>query len=62
LYKQYPELLTLVGDNQEVRNKLLTALQESWEALLENLFDKLVEFMQQRVRAVKKAKGWYTKY
>jgi transposase len=28
VYKHHPELLKLAGDNQKVRDKLLTALQE----------------------------------
>jgi transposase len=62
IYKHHPELLEFTGDNQEVRDKLLAALQEGWEALPEDFFTRLVESMQRRVKAVKKAKGWYTKY
>jgi hypothetical protein len=57
-----PRAFKLTGEGQEVKNKFLAALQGGWEALPEDLFEKLVESMQRRVKAVKKAKGWYTKY
>ena len=62
IYKHYPELKNLKGDNQGVRDRLFTALQEGWEVLPEDYFTKLIESMVRRVKAVKKAKGWYTKY
>jgi transposase len=46
VYKHHPELLHLKGDNQEVRKRLFTALQEGWEALLEDYFTKLVKLME----------------
>ena len=62
IYKHHPELLKLIGISQENKNKLLAALQEAWEALPEDFFTRLIESMPQRVRAMRKAKGWYTKY
>ena len=62
LYKYHPELLKLTSESQEVKDQFLAALQEGWQALPENLFENLIKSIQQRVKAVKKAKGWYTKY
>ena len=38
------------------------ALQEGWEAIKVEFFEKLIKSMHKRVQAVCKAKGWYTKY
>jgi transposase len=62
VYKHHPELLKLISDTQANRDKLLAVLQEAWEALPKDFFTKLIESMTRRVKAVKKAKGWYTKY
>jgi DDE superfamily endonuclease len=62
IYQHYPELLELKGESQEVKDRFLAALQEGWEALPEELFENLVVSMKRRVEAVRKAKGWYTKY
>jgi DDE superfamily endonuclease len=62
IYQYYPELLKLKGESQEVKDQFFAALQEGWEALLEELFENLVESMKRRVEAVRKAKGWYIKY
>jgi hypothetical protein len=62
IYRHHPELLGLTGEGQEVKDQLLAALQEGWEALPENLFENLIKSMVRRVKAVRRAKGWYTKY
>jgi hypothetical protein len=62
IYQHHSELLELKGESQEVKDRFLAALQEGWEALPEELFENLVESMERRVEAVRKAKGWYTKY
>jgi hypothetical protein len=45
---------------------MLKAIQEGREAIEEAIeeefFEKLVKFMEKKVRAVCKAKRWYTKY
>jgi hypothetical protein len=50
------------GKGQDVKNAMLNALQEGWEAIKPEFFEKLIKSMEKRVRAVYKAKGWYTKY
>ena len=62
VYKHHPELLKLTGETQANKDKFLAALQEAWEALPEDYFAKLIESMPHRVKAVRKAKGWYTRY
>jgi len=54
--------LELKGDSQEVKDQFLAILQEGWKVLPEDLFEKLIKLMERRVKAMRKAKGWYTKY
>jgi hypothetical protein len=49
-------------DNDSTKELLIRAVQEAWEALLEELLNKLAETIQNRVTAIKEANGWYTKY
>ena len=62
VWKHHPELLELKGKGQNTKEAMLKALQEGWDAIEEEFFEKLIASMQRRVRAVCKAKGWYTKY
>ena len=62
MWKHHPELLELKSKGPEVKEAILKALQEGWEAIEPEFFEKLVKSMKKRVRAVYKAKGWYTKY
>jgi hypothetical protein len=41
---------------------MLKVLQESWEAIKEEFFKKLIKSMYKRVHAVCKVKEWYIKY
>jgi len=61
LRKDYPELATL-KDNEENRAKVDKALQVAWWAVPQDLIDRLIDSMPRRVEALRKAKGWYTKY
>jgi hypothetical protein len=44
------------------KNRFLEAIEEAWENLGDDYFDKLIRSMDSRVNAVLEAKGWYTKY
>ena len=57
----HPELIDC-GKSENDRKRLERALVEAWDALPQELFDRLVESMPSRVAAVIKAKGWHTKY
>jgi len=59
--RDYPDLHTLT-DNEANRAKVAEALKASWRALPQALIDKLISSMPRRVAALRKAKGWYTKY
>jgi hypothetical protein len=61
LNKNHPDLFTLK------KNELYVArckeyMRLAWEGLDQRLIDRLVESMPRRLAAVKKARGWYTKY
>jgi transposase len=62
VWKHHPELLELKGKGQIVKDAMLKAIQEGWEAIEAEFFEKLIKSMERRMRAVCKAKGWYTKY
>jgi transposase len=57
VWKHHSELLELKGRGKDVKEAMLKALQEGWEAIEQDFFDNLIESMQDRVRAVRRAKG-----
>jgi hypothetical protein len=57
----HPELEDIQGE-ENIRQALGTALQEAWSLLPKEFFDRLIESIEARVKAVIKAKGWHTKY
>ena len=61
LHRHHPNV-HLLGDNAADREVLKGWIREAWEAILQGLIDKLVLSAPNRVRALYKAKGWYTKY
>jgi transposase len=56
VWKHHPELLELKGKGQSVKDAMLKALQEGWEAIEEEFFKKLIKSMRKRVHTVCKAK------
>jgi hypothetical protein len=61
LHRQHPEVY-LLGNNAADRALLSQWIKEAWEAIPQGLIDTLVLSAGNRVRALRKAKGWYTKY
>jgi hypothetical protein len=61
LYRRFPNLHTLKKNALNIAEfeRMLTV---AWEAIDQRLIDKLIASMERRLRAVKRAKGWYTKY
>jgi len=62
VHEHHPELETMTGDDVVIKQRMLEALQEGWDALPQDFLDKLVELMEDRVKAFLKAEGWHTKY
>ena len=61
LRKIFPNLWELkknVLDIEEFKEKLRAA----WRAIDQTLINRLIDSMPRRLAAVKKARGWYTKY
>ena len=58
----YPEVMKNNSELDEARTELEEALQSTWNALSDSLFEGLVESMPRRIQALLGAKGWHTKY
>ena len=61
LYKQYPDI-HLLKDNVADMEILKGWIKDAWEAVPQELIDTLILSMPRRLQALRKAKGWYTKY
>ena len=62
LNKKHPELETLPGGPETVREQLQVAAAEVWKDLKSDYFERLSSTMKNRCLAVIEAEGWYTKY
>ena len=62
LNKKYPNLLSMPGGPEVVKEALADALLEIWNGIPESLLESLYTSMPRRVAAVIKAEGWYTRY
>jgi len=62
LHKHYPELHLIKGPVNEVKKVIEEAITDCWELLDSKFFDTLAGSMVDRVEAIIKADGWYTKY
>jgi hypothetical protein len=61
LHRSHPELYTL--KNNEIDVEILKVwIVDAWNAVPQELIDKLILSMPRRLKALRKAKGWYTKY
>jgi hypothetical protein len=61
LHRQHPNI-HLLGSNREDIDTLKEWIREAWWAVPQSLIDTLILSVPNRVRALRKAKGWYTKY
>ncbi|SPQ17983.1 cfc5a8f4-dac1-4dd6-82b6-ad4bda0bf72b [Thermothielavioides terrestris] len=61
LRRDFPGL-HLLKDTEANRAKVADALRAAWERVPQDLIDRLIDSMPRRLQAVRKAKGWYTKY
>ena len=60
--KLFPEIAADPSESEEARARLESALQASWDMIDKEVFDKLYESIEHRIRACIKADGWHTKY
>ena len=61
IYKNHPEL-EYTPDIEETLTALVAAAQEAWHDINQEVLSRLALTIPRRVKAVIKAKGWYTKY
>jgi len=61
ILKLYLELKQM-GQSQEDLERLIKACKEAWMALNQGLMRRLIDSMERRLKAVRKAHGWQTKY
>jgi hypothetical protein len=61
LHRQHADV-HLLGNNAADRALLRQWIQEAWWQIPQELIDRLVLSAGNRVHALRKAKGWYTKY
>jgi hypothetical protein len=61
LRRLFPHIANL-RNNEADRAELLRCIRASWDALPQDRIQRLIEGMERRLRAVIRARGWYTKY
>lgn len=61
LYKDYPQL-AMHGRSQLDWKLFREAIVATWKAIDQSMIDSFILSVPRRIAAVKKAKGWYTKY
>ena len=59
---QYPRIGDTPGGKEVVKKRLAQVLPLIWETIPEEFFEKLWKSMPDRVAAVLKARGGYSKY
>jgi transposase len=62
IYTIDPELKSIKGKSEEVRQRFSIAIIKAWEALGDDYFEGLVQSIDTQVNVVLEAKGWYTHY
>ncbi len=61
MYILYPELVG-VPNTTETLEYLIKYIIDIWDRMGEQLLNKLINTIKQRVKAVLDTEGWYTKY
>lgn len=61
LFELYPQLAERGRSNMDW-DQFLTALEVAWNSIDQGKIDSFIQSLPRRIAAVKKAKGWYTKY
>ena len=62
IHKHYPELLTMTGSKEQIKDKIWAAAEEAWYDIKPEFLWSLIESMPNRVQAVLNAHGGYTRY
>jgi len=62
LHRRYPDTAMLSGSPQYIRSCIAERVHEVWWSIVEEVLTRLIDSMPDRVHALIKARGWYTKY
>jgi hypothetical protein len=62
VYEVRPDIETITGGNDKVREAMEAALIEAWTLIPQSYFDACWKSMPKRIKAVQQAEGWHTKY
>ena len=62
VYQVRPDIDSVTGSEDTVREELWKALEEAWTLINKELMQELIGSMERRVQACIAAEGWYTKY
>ena len=62
VHKLHLELYSLTSSEDIIKEKIKSAVYEAWEQLSDEFLYSLVDSMQERVEAVRLARGGYTRF
>jgi transposase len=62
VYKLHPELYSMTGSDTVIKEKIKSAVYEVWEHLSDDFLYSLVDSMEERVEAVRLARGGYMQF
>ena len=62
LYKAKPDIENYSKGDALLLNVMAEVLQISWLAIQERIFDACINSMPRRLKVVRRARDWYTKY
>jgi transposase len=62
VYKLHPELYSMMASDTVIKEKIKSAVYEAWEHLSDAFLYGLVDSMEERVEAVRLARGGYTRF
>ena len=60
--KHYPGIASMPGNPETIKRRIADAAEHCWELLDQRVQRRLIDSMPDRIKAVIKAQGWYTKY
>ena len=62
VYQLHPELYTIEGPEDVIVEKIKGAVYEAWEQISDKFLYSLIDSMHEQVKALRKARGGYTRY
>jgi hypothetical protein len=61
VFSMFPDLIGM-GRSEADWQYFTECMQQAWQALDQSKIDSLILSMPKRIEALRRAKGWYTKY